>query len=556
MKTLVLVLMFLMAVPASANVIIFPTEDTYTDSSNPTVNYGTSGSLWLEKTESVEKSAYLKFDLSSYAAEIASNKIVEINLKFMPYRVNHAGSIDIYLLKDDFYEDQVTYSNRPTSDTQIYTESIPITASNNLKHISIDVTGLLTRPLYGNPNKYAILLKPSDGLNLLVYSRQERDRGRVPFLEIKTLGESSDIISPKITAMDVKNTQQDTTLEALAVNNVKRVIEITANATKNDAQDILLNSLDDIDPVTITSVTKIDDYLYYNSRYPSELPVRTSVLDIRGSHHLFIVALNTEHVGVDALRDTIMIHLGDHRLTKFICLTARVGLQIVAVLPPNITPGTHVLRVSHRSGKAKYPITIGGVGATGSKGDKGDTGLAGADGTDGTDGSQGDKGDTGLTGNAGADGTDGADGSNGADGAQGIKGDKGDTGIAGSNGADGTDGIAGADGTEGARGLQGLTGNDGSDGATGARGLTGSQGVAGASGATGAQGARGPSGAKGATGAIGPAGMAGGCYFAGQKYSVDACRYTGRYCNSSGSRKETQRCRNTFRWQTACGTGC
>ncbi len=85
--------------------------------------------------------------------------------------------------------------------------------------------------------------------------------------------------------------------------------------------------------------------------------------------------------------------------------------EVVAGLPPDITPGDYLLIVSKGNGAAKrdtWELTIGAMGPPGEqgpqgdKGDKGDQGVQGIQGIQGPPGPKGDKGDQGEPGSGGS----------------------------------------------------------------------------------------------------------------------------------------------------------
>jgi len=109
---------------------------------------------------------------------------------------------------------------------------------------------------------------------------------------------------------------------------------------------------------------------------------------------------------------------------------------IVANLPAGVTPGTYLLTLNDRRGRAiaTSEVTIGAQGVQGLQGPVGPSGPVGpqgAAGPKGDTGAQGPKGDTGATGLTGPQGLQGLKGDTGETGAQGMQGPKGDTGATG-----------------------------------------------------------------------------------------------------------------------------
>jgi hypothetical protein len=111
--------------------------------------------------------------------------------------------------------------------------------------------------------------------------------------------------------------------------------------------------------------------------------------------------------------------------------------QVLAQLPPGLTPGSYLLKVSRGAGAVQndvFDLTIGAVGPEGPTGPKGDRGDPGPDGLPGAIGPAGPTGPRGPTGPKGADGQVGAAGSPGPTGASGPQGPQGLTGATGPQG--------------------------------------------------------------------------------------------------------------------------
>jgi len=602
----ILFLLF-MAIPVHANTLHLTNGDTYLDSQNPTVNYGNQKKIKLKKTDSQEISAFLKYDFSTVPADFNINNIYELNLKLWPHAITHAGAIEVFFIFDTWNEHRLLTSNKPHPiiSSEII---IPITLANLNNHIEIDLKKAVNLLLGPDPAT-GIMLKPLNNLDM-TFMAKEIDVGAdgarlASAMEIKMIGNSAGNAHPAISVLQTastnlsgnvstnagnislnageistntnKNISQETTINANSARNTAQEMAITtnvfkinnnttanvgqnhtivnlrnmirdqtssintnttkntaqnssilANTTKNTTQDALINSMDDMDSVDIHSVRKIIHTITKNG-----ITTSSPALDIRGTNL---------YMGDEFDAPLPVIRFGEYLIAKLYCETITVGAnsikQIIAILPPNQAPGTYLLRLTNTIGQANHTITIGAVGERGLQGLRG---LAGNDGERGPQGRAGIDGISPIT-------TRGPKGDKGDNGSQGLRG------LAGNNGNEGADGATGSQGLKGDTGIkgsQGIAGNNGNDGARGSQGLKGATGARGSQGAT---GARGSQGLKGLTGATGPAGMAGGCFYNGLKFSYGACRYTGRYCTSSGASAEAQMCGTNNKWGRRCGS--
>lgn len=147
------------------------------------------------------------------------------------------------------------------------------------------------------------------------------------------------------------------------------------------------------------------------------------------SHQPVIVATRVESgllriVGFDLSGKSPRVTLGGVGLS----LVSVAPTEIVAVVPPSMADGSHLLTLSLGPGgndDSKHDeawITLGGTGPAGAAGPAGRDGQPGATGPIGPQGPQGVPGPTGPTGAAGQDGQPGQDGAPGAQGPAGPAG--------------------------------------------------------------------------------------------------------------------------------------
>ncbi len=251
---MIILFLLLMVVPAHANVTVFPSADSWTDSSSINSNHGDEGSMSLQKGSNFEKWIYLKFDLSNYATQISTGKIVQMNLNLMPYLIRHAGNIEVSIMFADFAENTLNHTNQPLNQPgehfQLFRTPIPVALTDSYQHFSIDITTALTSslriitpPSSNLPSgqnipsyNYIILLKPVNDLDMHFYTKEEHKTAFAPFIELEMLGESSFITAPRISGIETTNTTQDGSITANATKNGSQDASITANSITNTKQ--------------------------------------------------------------------------------------------------------------------------------------------------------------------------------------------------------------------------------------------------------------------------------------------------------------------------------
>jgi hypothetical protein len=216
---------------------------------------------------------------------------------------------------------------------------------------------------------------------------------------------------------------------------------------------------------------------------------------------------------------------------------------VLAQLPPGLSPGSYLLKVSRGTGTVQndaFDLTIGAVGPAGPIGPKGETGDTGPQGLPGATGPAG------PTGPAGRNGFDGAPGPAGPTGPSGPTGPKGLNARGAWSAA--THYVQDDVVTEGGQtwrcqiadcavgNLPGSTNQEWD--LLAARGADGSTGAAGPQGPPGATGPQGPQGPAGATGAQGPTGATlphAHLYLDADKTTQDTFAFAVEECMASGS---------------------
>jgi hypothetical protein len=112
----------------STKIIVYPTADSYVDSSNPDTNFGTSTTLNVS-ANTIQTNSYMKFDLSGIPLDATIlSATLEVNLATDIGLIYKDDRISVYYCQDNSWGEQtITWNNRPataSSPTSVWT--IPI----------------------------------------------------------------------------------------------------------------------------------------------------------------------------------------------------------------------------------------------------------------------------------------------------------------------------------------------------------------------------------------------------------------------------------------------
>lgn len=169
--------------PEPNYVFIYPMADAYVDQRYPTTNYGDDTYLLVTERESGEKRAYLEFsynEIPSYAIDI---DVAELRL--ICQNEPSAGAMEVYVgdLAEDFYENSVTWNNRPIERGLLVDHEY---VYNNGQPVFWDITEIVKDWFNGVTLNHGIVLRgflaPSEGQAVL-YSRERTDLR--PLLSVK-----------------------------------------------------------------------------------------------------------------------------------------------------------------------------------------------------------------------------------------------------------------------------------------------------------------------------------------------------------------------------------
>lgn len=124
-----------------------PSADAYTNTADPTTNYGAKTLLDVESSQTT----YIQFNLSSIPSGYTSADITKATLKLYVNSVTTAGSFNVDYVNGTWSENTIDSSNAPAFGTTI-TASVPLTSADKNQYILIDVTTAVQAWLSGTAN--------------------------------------------------------------------------------------------------------------------------------------------------------------------------------------------------------------------------------------------------------------------------------------------------------------------------------------------------------------------------------------------------------------------
>ena len=125
-----------------------PSADSYTNTADPTVNFGAKTLL---DVQSASQTAYIRFDLSSIPADYSSANITKATLKLYVNSVTTAGSFNVDYVNGTWTENTLTANLAPALGTTI-AASVPLTVADKNQYILIDITAAVQAWLSGTTN--------------------------------------------------------------------------------------------------------------------------------------------------------------------------------------------------------------------------------------------------------------------------------------------------------------------------------------------------------------------------------------------------------------------
>ncbi len=158
---------------------ITPSADSYTNTVDPTTNYGAKTLL---DVDAATQATYIQFNLASIPSTYTSADITQATLKLYVNTVSTAGSFNVDYVNGTWAESTITSSLAPALGTTI-AASVPITTADKNQFILIDVTPAVQAWLSGTTND-GIALVANGTFNATFDSKESTTTSHAPELDI------------------------------------------------------------------------------------------------------------------------------------------------------------------------------------------------------------------------------------------------------------------------------------------------------------------------------------------------------------------------------------
>jgi hypothetical protein len=164
-----------------------PSQDAYTNTADPTTNYGAKTLLDVESSQTT----YIQFNLSSIPSGYTSADITKATLKLYVNAVTTAGSFNVDYVNGSWVESTITHNLAPALGTTI-AASVPLVAADKNQYVLIDITAAVQAWLSGTPND-GIALVGNSPVNATFDSKESTTTSHPPELDIVFAGGGSGI---------------------------------------------------------------------------------------------------------------------------------------------------------------------------------------------------------------------------------------------------------------------------------------------------------------------------------------------------------------------------
>lgn len=170
-----------LTVPALAQ--FTPSQDAFTESSKPTINFGAATTLGVENSALAIQTTYIQFDLSSIPAGFTGSNVAKATLKLYVNTVGTAGSLNVDFINGTWSEKTLDANNAPALGSSI-ASSIPLAPTNKNDYLLIDVSSAVEAWLNGTQINDGIALVANSPLASTFDSKENTAQGHPPELDI------------------------------------------------------------------------------------------------------------------------------------------------------------------------------------------------------------------------------------------------------------------------------------------------------------------------------------------------------------------------------------
>src|SRR5271157_1556989 len=162
---------------------ITPSQDAYTNSADPTINYGAAVTLGVVSSTPSIQTTYVQFDLSSIPAGYTSANVAKATLKLYVNAVTTAGSFNVDYVNGAWTEKTIKASLAPALGSTIVA-SVPLTSSNVHDYVLIDVTAAVDAWLNGTLTNDGIALVANSPLSATIDSKESATQSHPAELDV------------------------------------------------------------------------------------------------------------------------------------------------------------------------------------------------------------------------------------------------------------------------------------------------------------------------------------------------------------------------------------
>lgn len=160
---------------------VTPSQDSYTNSTTPTTNYGAKTLLDVDAASQI---TYIQFDLSSIPA---GTNVGQATLKLYVNSVATAGSFNVDYVNGTWSESKITYSLAPALGSAI-ASSVSITTADKNQYILVNITPAVQAWLSGGQTNDGIALVANGTFNATFDSKENTTTSHPPELDIVFAG--------------------------------------------------------------------------------------------------------------------------------------------------------------------------------------------------------------------------------------------------------------------------------------------------------------------------------------------------------------------------------
>jgi len=176
--------MLVLLVATVAHAQLTPIGDAYTNTADPTTNYGAKTLL---DVESASQTAYIQFNLSSIPSGYTGADLTKATLKLYVNAVTKAGSFNVDYVNGTWTEGTIDANNAPALGSTI-AANVPLTTADKNQYILIDITAAVQAWLNGSQANDGIALVGNSPLNASFDSKENTTTSHPAELDIVFVG--------------------------------------------------------------------------------------------------------------------------------------------------------------------------------------------------------------------------------------------------------------------------------------------------------------------------------------------------------------------------------